>query len=285
VPILFNAAAGPIGRAEFVEEVADRLVRAGLHPEIIPDRERFANLAGMIDAADRWRALAIAGGDGTAMWAANLRSPVPLALLPIGSENLLARHLGVRRDAALVAEMIVSGRTRALDAGTVNGARFNLMASVGLDSEVVWHVHRNRRGHVSKFDYAWEIVRVGGSARLPRIRVHLDGEAEPRMAAHVFVFNSPEYALGLPLCPGARSDDGLLDVVLFRRPGLWSLLRYGLSVLLGRHASLRDVEVHRVRTVRLWSRRPAVIQADGDPLGPLPAELGVEPTALTFLVP
>jgi diacylglycerol kinase family enzyme len=101
----------------------------------------------------------------------------------------------------------------------------------------------------------------------------------------VFVFNLPQYALDLPIAANARPDDGLLDLCVFERPGLWNLARYLLAVFRGCHGQLPDFQHRLVRRVRLSLAQPMPLQTDGDPAGQLPATIEVVPAGMTLVVP
>ena len=91
------------------------------------------------------RALVAAGGDGTAAELANRTTPgVPLALFPIGTENLLARYLKIDQSAETLGRIICGGMVRRLDAGSAQGRLFLLMAGCGFDAQVVQRLHQHR---------------------------------------------------------------------------------------------------------------------------------------------
>ena len=99
------------------------------------------------------------------------------------------------------------------------------------------------------------------------------------------IANLPQYAMGLPIAPGAVGDDGLLDLRLFERPSGFQMFRYLYKVARREHESLPDVRVGRFRRLRIGSKTPVPIQCDGDPAGWTPAEVSVLPGALTLFVP
>lgn len=226
---------------------------------------------------------------------------VPLAILPLGTENLLARHLGIPCDGRFVAELIARRWTRQFDVGLLNGRRFTLMVSAGFDADVVHRVHARRQGNIRKSNYIQPILETLRSYRYPEMRVAVDGEglsagtgvrrdesaasAGPLFGRLVVVANLPDYALGLPVAGGAVGDDGLFDLRVFQRPSAFQMFRYLYKVARRQHEELADVRVARVRTVRIDSDVPVPIQCDGDPAGWTPAEISVLPGALTLMVP
>jgi diacylglycerol kinase (ATP) len=98
-----------------------------------------------------------------------------------------------------------------------------------------------------------------------------------------FVFNLPQYALNLPLAPGADPADGLLDVYVFERPGLMALARYFAAVVRGRQTRLPDHHHRQAHRVHLFAAERTPVQTDGDPAGFLPATFEAVPRALSLI--
>jgi diacylglycerol kinase (ATP) len=284
VVILANPHAGSSDPRGVVEELADALRLRGLDPATCWHRDEFTARVEEGRSEDL-RCVVAAGGDGTLVEVLNRAPAVPVALLPLGNENLMARFWGLERSGVKLARVIADGQTHRLDLGRANGRLFCLMASAGIDAEVVARVHRHRRGHINHFTYASPLWRSLWTYRFPPIEVELPDSGEKLHGAMVFVFNLPRYALGLPIAPEARGDDGLLDVCVFERPGVFNLIRYAALVMSGCRDRLSDFHHRQVRRVRLRSDRPVHLQADGDPEGLLPADIEAVPGALWLLVP
>jgi len=236
-----------------------------------------------------------AGGDGTAAQVINeLASRVPLGLLPLGNENVLAKALGFRDDPDALARAVAAGRTRTIDLGRATapgGAHarlFALMLSVGFDAEVVHRVARWRAvgatlRRVRRASYLPRIV--GALAGYAHVPVELDAGGVSQRAAHCVVANVPAWALGLRLAPRALPDDGRLDWVAFTRPGRIALARYAWAVWRGHHSARRDVATGRAARLVITALRPVPVQVDGDPWGLTPVEVDTLPGALTVLAP
>src|SRR5262249_48014573 len=141
-----------------------------------------------------------------------------------------------------------------------------------------------RHGHINKLSYVLPILQTLGSYPYPMIEAEVEETGERLRGAMAFVFNIPQYAMGIPVARGADATDGRLDLYVFERPGLRHLARYLLAILFGRQHQLPDFQHRAVRRVRLWSNQRAPLQIDGDPAGWLPASLEVVPQALTLLV-
>ncbi len=99
----------------------------------------------------------------------------------------------------------------------------------------------------------------------------------------VMVANAPEYGAGFELVPGARTDDGLLDVVCLPGAGPGHVLRWTALAAMGRHTSSAGVVRARGQVVTIRSAGEVPVQVDGDPGGRLPITLRVRPAAVPFV--
>lgn len=236
-----------------------------------------------------------AGGDGTVTLAGQqISASTPLAVMPLGTENLLAKHFGFRRDAESVAETIAEGQDRSIDAGlavpiTRDGkprgpARlFLVMLTAGFDAEVVRAVHLRRRGHVSRWTYAPPIWRAVRRYRFPNIHVEAESPLPPTRWA--MLFNLAAYAASLPLMPDARDDDGSLDALLLDGGSTWQTTRYLLALRRGKLADLRDVRMDRAADWNLRSPGRVPYQLDGDYAGRLPVRVQTLPGRIRLRLP
>jgi diacylglycerol kinase family enzyme len=283
VLVLANPKAGPHGGRQHVLALLHALRERGLHSALCAGREELSAL--VRERADALRCVVAAGGDGTLNEVLNRAPGVPVAILPLGNENLVARYFRLSRSAERLADAIAGGRVRRLDLARAHGRLFSLMAGVGFDARVVHDVHQSRRGHINKLTYALPLLRALASYPFPAVEVSVEETGERLEGAMAFLFNLPVYGLGLPIAPQARADDGLLDLVVFERPGRMALLRYLVALLGGGVGRLSDIKRRRVKCVRLASSLPVPLQTDGDPAGGLPTTIEVVPGALPLLAP
>ena len=285
VAIQRNPTSGTGARRGVLLELVRELKRRGLTPRLFANRERLQQRLTDPVARENLVCIVAAGGDGTIGDVVNRFPGLPIATLPLGTENLFAKHLGIQPSGRQVAELIASGSRRKLDLGQLNGRRFTLMASCGFDAEVVHRTHANRRGNIRKWHYIppiWNSIRHYHHSPL---RVFVNDETQPRVASLLLAVNLPAYAMGIPFAPQASGSDGRLDLCLFERGSTLQLMRYLGHVLAGRHSSLPDVTCLRASRVRVECDLAAPWQMDGDPAGFTPATLEVLPAALEVFAP
>lgn len=231
------------------------------------------------------------GGDGTANEVANglarcgALDTVALGLVPLGTANDFAACLGIPVDVERAVEVLTAGHRRRVDLGRVNERWFVNVAGVGFDAEVARWVNGRPKWVGGTTMYVAGIFRTLARYRPTEIRVRLDGVAWDARAFLVAVGNSPAYAGGVRMCPGARPDDGELEVVRIGDVGklevFWILPR------LYRGDHLRHPKVARAaaRDVVVDAAVPLAVHADGEPVGTTPAHFRVQPRTLQVVVP
>lgn len=300
VGIAANAASGRGAGRVAVDRLCRELNRLGLEPRVAWTLADRARLAAEARAGTGCRCLVAAGGDGTVAALINENPAVPVAVLPVGTENLFARHFGFVRDPRRAAARIAAGEASSLDLGRVGTRRFALMAGLGFDADVVSRHHNARVGRTGamrpthRVAYVEPVLRSSFGYRFPTLRLQVedaDGHHEQLVGSTAFVFNLPRYALGLPFAPAARGDDGWLDLVVFRDPGPFRALHYLLLVVCGQHLNRPGVIHRRVRRVTVEADEPVPVQLDGDPGGMIepdgahPWTAEVEAAAIQVLAP
>ena len=124
---------------------------------------------------------------------------------------------------------------------------FLMMVSAGLDASVLAALDTRLKWRFGKAAIVWQGLREWWRYPYPRFEVIADGE--PLEASFVAVSNIPYYGGAFPLAPGARPDDGKLDLVLFRGRGRRATLGFALDLLRGAHVRRRDVTVRHVEEV------------------------------------
>jgi len=272
------------GRVWLVELVRE-LKRLGFRPRMFKNRQRMDAWLAEPAVREDLACIVAAGGDGTVADVFNRHPGVRLAILPLGTENLLARFLGIPASGTEVARLIVENRVQVLDLCQLAQRRFVLMASAGFDADVIQRLHFSRRGNISRLSYIQPILESVRNYEYPEIRLYVDGSETPATARLAVIVNVPIYALGMSVARSARGDDGVLDLRLFRQGSAFQMVRYLCNLALGIHENLPDVASLSGRRVRIESDIPVPIQLDGDAAGFTPAEISVLPGALEVLAP
>ena len=235
------------------------------------DAERLAG-----DAEAGFEIIVAAGGDGTISAVVNgmaAAPPRPLALLPFGTANVLAREIGLPRDPERLAELIAHGAARPIWPGRVGDRLFLTMASSGFDAETVAAVNPRLKRQIGRFAFAWAILLCAVRYRARDLVVRVDG-SEHR-AATVIAAKGRFYAGSYLIAPRASLAEPFLDLVLFTRFGRFAVLRYLALLLLGRLPQCRDIIVLRSPSALVSAAEPVPVQADGELVARLPVVISI----------
>src|SRR5215510_2102328 len=187
--MVFNPKAGQRRLGRLRRTVA-RLKREGIQVNLQAtaargDAERFAHEAGSgLNGFASLDLLAVAGGDGTINEAVNgliaaagsaPAASLPLAIVPLGTANVLAREIGQAISSSAAAETALRGRARQVYLGQANARCFTIMAGAGFDAHVVASVSTTLKQRIGKLAYVWEALRQLFLFPYSRYRVTVDG--------------------------------------------------------------------------------------------------------------
>lgn len=241
-------------------------------------------------------AVVVCGGDGVIEETLQTLAggDIPLGIIPAGTGNDHAREYRLPTgDPAGAADVVADGFTETVDLGRIRTADgvekwFGTVVATGFDSLVSDRANRMRwpRGRMR---YNLAMLAELSKLRLLPFRLELttaDGQtreiaADLTMAAFG---NTRSYGGGMLICPNADHADGLLDVTMVHSASRTKLIRLFPTVFKGTHVDLDEVSTARVRSARVEC--PGInAYADGDRVGPLPAEISVVPGVLQILRP
>jgi diacylglycerol kinase family enzyme len=254
-----------------------------------------------------------AGGDGTVRTVAEeLRgSDTPLALLPSGTGNLLARNLDLTLDDVDHAlDTALDGQDRAIDVGVAelrDGGRterraFLVMAGLGIDAQMIAATDDDLKAKAGWLAYAKAIGTVLRDKNELRLRYQLDGGKVHSMHAHtVLIGNCGSLPANIMLLPDAAVDDGILDIVVLRPEGFTGWVRIVVKIfwengvlrrtsagrrLMGADKEVRAMNYLKGRELVVTLNRAQDVELDGDLFGSVSAlRVRVDPGALRVRIP
>ena len=264
---IFNPCSGRRRNSRLLPVVRDFIAKRGLNADLVTTEGpgHATELAREAVALGCRRVVAV-GGDGTMNEVAQalLDSPATLALVPCGSGNGLARHLGLPSspEAALDLASDPGAIAMPIDTGSVNGRPFFNAMGLGLDAEVSRRFNGlTRRGFPA---YARTALDVFFKRARESCKVAADGETRELEILLIAVANSDQYGNGAFVAPGARADDGLLDLVAVAPVGAPGALLLGLRLFLGSFD--KSPHVSRIQGSRFVIERkaPGIVHTDGE---------------------
>jgi YegS/Rv2252/BmrU family lipid kinase len=208
------------------------------------------------------------GGDGTVheVAAACVETRRVMGVLPAGSGNDYVKALGIGTDLARALEVLVGGKVRVVDAGEVNGVRFNNGLGVGFDAEVAAGVAEAPPYLGGTGGYAWSVGRLLWDFRCHEAGLVLDGEVIEAKTILVAVALGTTYGSIFRLAPGAVLDDGLFDVIWSEEVNRAEVLRLIPAALRGTLAGHPKVHVARAREVVVDLAEEIPAHVDGEML-------------------
>jgi diacylglycerol kinase (ATP) len=293
IAIFANPIAGRGKGKTLARAIETALGEAGFSVAVCFDRPIVANESAKADLPD---AVICIGGDGTLRSVVNhffagLRNGPPLLPVPMGTANLMARHLGILQWSAaervpMVVKTIQRRKIVRLDGGLANGQLFLLMAGVGIDARIVHLLDQMRRGPIDITSYFLPAAMTFASYAFPPLTVSVDGKTLLKnRPAITMISNVKEYGTGFPILPDARPDDGLLDICLMPCEDRRQLIEILVHIAAGEHTTRDDVINVTGRKIAVESREPVPVQIDGDSAGFTPLSVEILPGRVPFLVP
>lgn len=284
----------PVSGTHDPDATADAVRRAledhGYRVDIRPTREDGDAALWSSSAADNGVDLLVAvGGDGTVAsvldGARHAPEPVPVAIVPMGSANGVARAMGIPSTGAEVLSALLGGRVVPVDLFEVasSGRAFVLFLGAGFDADLNADVPRASKRRFGFFAYLAAAARRLRPRGSHRIDLCLDGRPVRTRGHSVSLVNAaPVRFWGVPLGPEAAIDDGLLDVTVLRRRGPVGVALDAFDLLTGRAHQARAWQTRRV-TVDATPALP--VHADGELIGTTPVTVTVVPHGARLLVP
>ena len=225
------------------------------------------------------------GGDGTVSEVVQglAGTQTALAVLPMGTANVLGHELELGRTAQKAAALVLRGKRRRLDLGRCAGRYLICMGSVGFDAFVTKQVADVRETTFSYLSYVgvtWQAIR---KYRFEPLRVRVDGVALDATVYHLIIGNLRGYGGPFMMTPRAKPDDGLLDGCAFCSPGRLWLAAYMAATIVHVHHRYANVLNLRGRTFEVDADGPAPVQLDGDFIGHTPVTFEIVPDAVAVL--
>lgn len=230
--------------------------------------------------------VAVLGGDGFLGAAAAGARDSGAVILPLagGRGNDTVRRLGLPLNPVKTVHALTTLDVKALDLGLINGRAFFGVANVGFDG-LANEYGNNARLHLGPFVYLYGGLKAILAWRKVTFTVTTDDRPTTFAGWFVAVGNVGQYGGGLRICPEAKADDGLLDVVSLGRAGIFSMIATFLRSYRGMHLKQRSISFDRGTRVTITANRPLNVYADGEMVCALPASVEIAPLAVKVLVP
>ncbi|WP_338023159.1 diacylglycerol kinase family protein [Bacillus ectoiniformans] len=240
------------------------------------------------------KAVIIIGGDGTVHTVIQdiAETAIPIAILPTGSGNDLAKSLKLSSSPKVFAEALLRHQVRGMDVLHVNGSYCITVAAAGMDAEIADHVDRSVYKRWLNTVKAGSLAYVIGTLAIVRKfkPAHADIfiDDEKYIAENVWLLacgNTTSYGGGMNICPLAHPADGLIDITFLhsvsRMSILWKLLP---KVFLGTHLNEKGVANFKGKKIMISANRPLKVIADGEVISETPVTIQVKEKGIKILL-
>lgn len=286
VLVVYNPAAGG-GRERALERLVAALRSRQAEVEVYRTKSPGDAIEHLRARAHQGDVVVAVGGDGTTNEVINgLQPGVPLAVMATGTANVLAKELGLPSQPEQVAELAVNGRSMEIWPGKLNGRRFLMWVGVGYDAWVVNSTDLNLKRRIGKGAYMLAMLSQISRYGSRHYAMTIDGHRYDCYSA--IVANARYYGGSFILSRVANITAPSLQVLLFQKPGRWTLIKSMLALLVGRMESMDGVQSLAAQSIQVGSvegEKGEPLQADGDPAGVLPATINVDDLSLLVRVP
>lgn len=285
--LIVNPISGTASKDGLPERISEILRADGIETEIRltagPDDATRLAREGIDRGLD---AILACGGDGTVNEVARAcrDSGVAMGIIPAGSGNGLARHLGIPVDPVKSLEIIKGGHYDDCDFGTVNDRPFFCTFGVGYDANIADRFAAS--GHRGKISYIKSAIEEFVRFRHERYTLHVDGEIITDDAFLVAVCNASQYGNNAYIAPQASLTDGLLDLIVVRKADILQTAMLGMDLMTGTIHHNRLIKTMRIRNAVIEREGAGAAHIDGEPCS-LGDKLVIEchPQGLRILTP
>jgi diacylglycerol kinase (ATP) len=232
--------------------------------------------------------LAVCGGDGTINEIASCipHPPFPIAVLPGGTANVLARELGLPLDPVQSLKIALKRKVRHVDLGELGSGqnrRFLFVAGIGFDAFAVFSVRPALKAKLGMAAYVVAILDCLRNYTFPEFQVTTENNAFT--ATSCLVCNSKRYGGGLLFCPDADMEDGLLDVLVLQGARKIGLARFLFKAWIGIPEKRHWIHRLKAKTLQVEGPSTVLAQIDGELAGSPPYQISLEASAFPLIIP
>ena len=224
------------------------------------------------------------GGDGTVQMAAKelLGSGIPLAILPAGSANGMAKELNIPGNAQNALKLVHDGMVKPADVIRVNGTEICLhLSDIGLNAKLIKYFEQhNWRG---KLGYARVLFKALHKKRPMKVKINLNGAEVEREAFMIVLANATKYGTGAVINPTGSLYDGIFEVVIIRKFSIREIFKMFIRFL---PFNPKKTEIHSATSVLINTYGKAHFQVDGEYLGKIrQVDARMVPGQLNLVIP
>jgi len=253
---------------------------------VLTERSGHASDLARQALADRCDRVIAVGGDGTMNEVARVLvdTPATLGLVPCGSGDGLGRHLGIHGSLAHALTILRTGIIRSIDTGLADGRPFFTVAGLGFEAEVATRFNQlTQRGFLRYLQTAAAVFRA---QQAQDCVIEHDGQRECLRAFTLAVANSDQYGNNARIAPGARVDDGLLNLTVIPPINGFNALPLLARLFSNTLDRSTRVVLRKSASFTIEQAAPGPLHVDGETyLAGTKIQFHLKPRSLRILVP
>ncbi|GIO57012.1 MULTISPECIES: diacylglycerol kinase [Paenibacillus] len=284
--LIYNPTSGREEMRRRLPDILHRLDQGGIEASCHATMGEGDATKAAIDAVERGYDMIIAaGGDGTLYEVVNGMAErdnlPPLGVFPVGTTNDFARGLGIPRNWEDYCDLVIRQQTRPIDVGKANDRYFINIAGGGTLTELTYDVPSRLKTMIGQLAYYIKGVEKMVSLSPQELIINAEGQETIHDEFMIFLITNTNSVGGFEkLAPGARIDDGLLDVIALKKCNLAEFVRLVSLALRGEHFNDKKVVYFRTRSMEVTSPGKVLLNLDGELGGTLPGQFSVLPQHL-----
>jgi diacylglycerol kinase (ATP) len=284
IVVILNPTAGNLETIRDYQERVESII--GDWPIRVSSHAGEAETLARRAAEEGFGRVVAAGGDGTVNHVANglVGSNSALGILPMGTVNVFAMELGLPvNNLERCWEIVQAGNMRLVDLPSANGKYFVQLGGIGLDAQAVKETTLAFKRSLGPLSY---LISAAHIAARQAPKLFIESENVPlREGSFLLVGNGRLYGGPFPFFKQAAVDDGLLDVVVFKRLGFLEIIKYLHDVVFSSDIRVPEVECFQTRRLRVSSEQEVPVELDGELAGNCPVDFQMHEKALSVLAP
>jgi len=289
--IFYNNKAGHIKLYDPLQMISEHFSQSNLQFKIVevplPECELARHISESIHQG--FDLFVAAGGDGTVSFVSNhlINSDKTLAILPLGTGNLIAKELNIPQRLPEAMTLITTAKHNIIIMDTIkfNNHHYVANISVGVSSKIMNQTNTEDKRRLGFFAYLFSFVKQLLGLELERFNLYYDGCETTVLASEILISNSRSVGLeALKWSEGVAIDDGVLNIFVIRAANMTDLISLIVSIFLKKEKYNPVVKILQFSDYcRVETKETAMVQADGDCVGETPLEVQVEPRSLKIL--
>jgi diacylglycerol kinase (ATP) len=227
--------------------------------------------------------IVVGGGDGSINSALHglVRLNKPMAILPLGTANNMARTLLIPGDIQKALDVIDENHIVKIDLGIVNGIYFVNVVGLGLSTQVNKTVSKSLKKWLGALAFVITAFRIARYLKPLKLKIECDGKTFYSKSLQITVCNGRNYGSGLVISDEATLTDEKLHCLSTEVKKWWHGFFLIPAMIVGKYKPTHDISLFEGKSMVVHTKKPRDVDVDGDIKTKTPIELSVKPKVLS----